>query len=91
MSDASANAAIRNLLATIQARLEHDEDFRALRGLERALVEITRVEHPCQLGPTLAGDAQSDTPVPPPRSTADATPANSNPVTSLLSAIARVF
>jgi hypothetical protein len=88
MSDASANAAIRDLLATIQARLEHDEDFRALRGLERALVEITQVEHPCQLA-TLARDAQTSPPVPSPESTARA--ANSNPVTSLLSAIARVF
>ena len=41
MSDASASAAICGLRQTILARLEQNEDFRALMALERALTEIT--------------------------------------------------
>ena len=46
MSDASASAAICGLRQTTLARLEQNEDFRALKGLERALADVTEIKLP---------------------------------------------
>ena len=55
----SASAAIRKLCETIQARLEQNEDFRALRALERALVEIAQIQRPT--APQKAGSTARET------------------------------
>ena len=67
----SAAAAIRNLCRTIHTRLEHNEDFRALRALERALAEVTQTKLPparqlqATLNEALSRDAPATPPVPP--------------------------
>ena len=63
----SASAAIGNLRAAIQARLEQNEDFRALRALEKALAEVTRPRFSPgrQVTPTQGLPDPATPPVPP--------------------------
>ena len=71
----SAAAAIRSLCKTIQTRLEQNEDFRALRALERALVEVTQTKLPAarQLQATLTEALSRDASAVPPATPAKET------------------